>query len=1065
MSDFDRFASPIFTSLPWLSDIAFLSPDRMAASPPGSGRLVVLANALRIHAFYPESKVPTSRTPLVTLHTLLYPKPGTSEDDTLSPLRSGKKAKLRSPYIREISTLLTGYKAMDAVASRVLGYDKPSSFESVPKQKSLPFPPLLWHIGDLRAHRERIVSRLVSFIDGDKEEHETLRSLDDPRLEGPEVITAKLVLSTAEKGPRMDAWRIVMNMETAALHLNLLLRGFLVFPSTLNPEDPSVRTMFSSRLMSLSEIKAFLASSPRFPSLTGLLHGALFIDPIYVVTTRNLAAESVCLEEMILTCKALGSERPEELQCLNNKIFEIIYRIAQGELRGIQVAKELVAVLTNEKIISAMSGSLRSWYDPEEGFDLFKATPLTLYGKFAVLHAPVSSAEKRPPPRSTHPRCRKKQRCTTIPDDEVLTSALRSPSPSLPPTANSPKLQLCLEGPSQQLMDVSTNVSELAEFVANTALKPVEEPVNSLELVSHSLPNYSAFEPHQVFSAVGEEDRWVPSFPLKAQAEFFEGLKVSVEESYVHVLSGHLSPLHLAMPSRSIISIVSALDVPDIASNIKYRGFPNPTKCIVITNHECPSISFTFEGLSAVAPLDSLIVIQDQSIPMLNSDCERWSRSGTLRDLLQNSSFPQIEQIPLSTLRIPDIASSSGPSPFPIVRAIWAKTNIGAYAVQPHYPSGQTRWFLASTPSACHPWHVGHGGLGTYLDVLDGAQWLVVAYDPRNVAIGSMGSALDPIRNPWDPSVRHLKMEAILLIRGTRMIIPPGVMYAAVTVQPTLCSGGHYYIWETMDRTLYARIHALLQGNSSPNPGCVVVSEILGRFMVYLHAELLRADTDLDVREDLPSFNSKEDILVLCSFFCMIELANLLSFDTYRPSSSPNTLGPSDVENHIRYDSNAVSEPARRQFSCGRGFLSQVLDILPSRIPIIRGDIKSTVYEPMLAWTLLQIRLGFDAMYPAPGIQDVIDNPIFGQPIIRDVFRQQLSWILEANGSVKKAYDQFALTCLTPSTLRWDDWKVSQPVDPPVTENHPRFSDSHYFESGMRTGDRLYFSSLKSRHV
>jgi hypothetical protein len=98
-------------------------------------------------------------------------------------------------------------------------------------------------------------------------------------------------------------------------------------------------------------------------SIIGPLLGALFIDPLWTLTTVSMV--NFCDEEILLVnsslstlnaaltlykaSKCLGSHRPKELENLNRNIFSIIYRMAIGELQSSELVDELLHVLESEE--------------------------------------------------------------------------------------------------------------------------------------------------------------------------------------------------------------------------------------------------------------------------------------------------------------------------------------------------------------------------------------------------------------------------------------------------------------------------------------------------------------------------------------------------------------------------------------------------------------------------------------------------------------------------------------------------------------------------------------------
>ncbi|KAF5339879.1 hypothetical protein D9611_009048 [Ephemerocybe angulata] len=1057
MPELDRESSPLFTSMAWKTDLPLLPSDDLVAALEDTD-CIPLVESLRTYTTQLADKIPSLRTRKVTALSLFFPLLGTGLGDPYAALRTAERKRLGGPYIQHVSTVLMGYKTLDTVASAIHKYSEPSSVEDVERQKSWAFNSLLWHVGDLRAYRKRVVDNLTKLLD-EHARHASSNAdfLDAPTLAGPALSTARLTLAHARSSSLTEAWRIVSNLEMAGLHLNLLLRGILTYPSTLSVDDPATQAIFSPELLSSPEFAAFLAQCPKFPAFKGLLHGAIFIDPLYAVTTRNLAAESFCLEEAILAAKALGSARPKELERINDAIFDMVYRISQGALVGVEIARELSDLLKNGTTVSVMDVSSRYWYMPEDGFIDFSPSisHLTLFNRLPATK-PRQPSKKRAPSKPKTPDAPPKKLRR---EKEDLPSE-QGEVPAGAPLPGNARVILQISEDDDGFLQLSEEIVELAEYVDRTAVTVLASPLEVSDLQSDAVAGLE-FHDQVVFTPKGDSELVSPKFHLLPQASFFEGVMKLVESHYISTISGDRLPLHLASPKDSIFDIVYAEGSRDIETRVQ-AGVPNSRKCIVVVDTPSPSVPFTAEGLFTLAPLNTVIPVQNQTIADKKGDYKSWMQSGCLQDLLDSVNAPPAQQIPLNALDLPDYVPPPGVSPFSLDQRIWARTNYGTYVCKGPFPTGDMNWFLAATAYACHAWHIDSDGLGTFLDVLYGDKWWVVAYDPDRVANDDVALTADPNLDPWKPGIGQgkLKVEALLLTHGTRLMMPPGMMHSVFTLKPAICRGGHYYTWANMDRTLYARVHSLLRGPLLLNTSHSVTWEMLCRFMAFLHSEVVVTGWDFENRNDLPVLSTKEDFIRLACFFCMIELANVLSPETYA-CSSVTFPGISSSKAFTACDINAVPDATRRSFAYSRGLLTQTLKVLSLQIPFRSGNFTSTIYQPTLAWTALQIRLAFDALNPPPGSKEIIKDHPFGQPYARDMFRQQLSWVVEANPDVQAAYDTFAMKCQEPTSLRWDDWVLSRVVDLPPPKSYPKYSDSKYLGRGMRRGDQLYFETLR----
>ena len=78
------------------------------------------------------------------------------------------------------------------------------------------------------------------------------------------------------------------------------------------------------------------------------------------------------------------------------------------------------------------------------------------------------------------------------------------------------------------------------------------------------------------------------------------------------------------------------------------------------------------------------------------------------------------------------------------------------------------RWSLAATKHAFHDWHIDSDGYGTFIDVISGSKWWIVAHpkNVQNVDIFNTATIFMTYRNLED-----LDVEAILLQPGSELCV------------------------------------------------------------------------------------------------------------------------------------------------------------------------------------------------------------------------------------------------------------------------------------------------------
>lgn len=115
--------------------------------------------------------------------------------------------------------------------------------------------------------------------------------------------------------------------------------------------------------------------------------------------------------------------------------------------------------------------------------------------------------------------------------------------------------------------------------------------------------------------------------------------------------------------------------------------------------------------------------------------------------------------------------------------------------------------------------------------------------------------------NAWICDVSHLKAAAqCTLLTGHDSMMYPGLPHAVFTLEPAICSGGHFYLWATMEKTFFAMVHALLMPSYLLNADHAISREVLIRYMHYLHCEMIINGKSRAGMSQLPSLFPDVDI-------------------------------------------------------------------------------------------------------------------------------------------------------------------------------------------------------------
>ncbi|KAH7875782.1 uncharacterized protein C8R40DRAFT_1101238 [Lentinula edodes] len=229
----------------------------------------------------------------------------------------------------------------------------------------------------------------------------------------------------------------------------------------------------------------------------------------------------------------------------------------------------------------------------------------------------------------------------------------------------------------------------------------------------------------------------------------------------------------------------------------KQRIFHN--QHILIHNAPCPDSSelkfdpLTFsEHLGSVSEL-RMLHGQCHFIGGVGAEkgCQQGSFLGTLSDVILATQNPRGEI--LNCLDLP-----LSPDHFPPPRGL--STDSAVRQRLNGYFTHCKQWGLAATAYATHKGHVDVSGYATYVRVLVGKKYWIVGY-PRTP--GGFGS-IDSFRQGYEADLSNSQQWAIhsvILEPGDIFIMSPCTPHFVLTLEPTICQGGHFYCCQTMEAT------------------------------------------------------------------------------------------------------------------------------------------------------------------------------------------------------------------------------------------------------------------------
>lgn len=149
------------------------------------------------------------------------------------------------------------------------------------------------------------------------------------------------------------------------------------------------------------------------------------------------------------------------------------------------------------------------------------------------------------------------------------------------------------------------------------------------------------------------------------------------------------------------------------------------------------------------------------------------------------------------------------------------------------------------------------------------------------------------------------------------------------------------------------------------------------------------------------------------AFFCIIALLNTFDLHTYAFM---------DDREAVCYTSNMARN--RNGYAYSRALATETVKSLvcpsdPSR------TFRLDIYVPMLAWTILQLRLGFEAAYGERNSRDVLGDAYWSEPMTRGVFHRQLDVVLLNDSDVNDEYQRLLRDHREPTTFFQESLDVS----------------------------------------
>ncbi|KAF8231433.1 hypothetical protein L208DRAFT_1378106 [Tricholoma matsutake] len=203
---------------------------------------------------------------------------------------------------------------------------------------------------------------------------------------------------------------------------------------------------------------------------------------------------------------------------------------------------------------------------------------------------------------------------------------------------------------------------------------------------------------------------------------------------------------------------------------------------------------------------------------------------------------------------------------------------------------------VAATLDSLSPWRIGSEGTFTYLDIMVGSLWVVVAVQKEGDIDGFASTRLHSHMSSTAPNSELWDMQGIVLVAGNRIFIRPNTPYCMLALANMIYCGGGFYSMSCMMESctgimqdfvrcaIHQKASLPLQDNlyqEDDHSGAYML--LLEWIITYLHNMYIvhKANSTTDPDIDNPHLGDSKSILAVCA---IVELANVLHSNMYCPN-------------------------------------------------------------------------------------------------------------------------------------------------------------------------------------
>ncbi|KAJ3562744.1 hypothetical protein NP233_g9384 [Leucocoprinus birnbaumii] len=253
----------------------------------------------------------------------------------------------------------------------------------------------------------------------------------------------------------------------------------------------------------------------------------------------------------------------------------------------------------------------------------------------------------------------------------------------------------------------------------------------------------------------------------------------------------------------------------------------------------------------------------------------------------------------LHCLSIPnyDFPLRNGPNALSCGHIAWgATTNVPFLGSDPTYPHSVMEWYLAGLSGSYSDFHIDTNGFATRISVLSGKKLWIIAEKEENDE--------EPFdRRSWPAWLDFWRKESLDLSRfrlypiimgpGTTLIMRPGTLHAAITLEPTVMSGDHFYHIGSLQDSIWGYYHTFVNSETLTNTDHSKVAfrtfhKILGLIYIkYIEVNTVTGSHihDSDWLSDyIPDLSDREGLWTTIHLCILLHLGGAVYLPAYIPS-------------------------------------------------------------------------------------------------------------------------------------------------------------------------------------